>query len=493
MKEKIFSLVIVCLALVIISKDIKRTFNTGEKVRDEDIINDKAGAEEEGDNSKHEYAFTPQKEGSIRYAWIARGTKLPSEKRTGEADWFGKFQYMHMAMSETLPNGSLAIAFQASPTDYEGSIWQALYWTVSDDDGETFGEPEEIARDDQLPVWTPVLKTSGERVFLMYTVSSRKCRYYDSSRNALRHSPGGDVVYKVSDDNGRTWSSSQVILSYNAEDGMPKVIANTLTELESGSWILPFWREPGKTCPQVKAEVKDEKMLRKGSAGIIRSDDQGLTWQVYGNLTKPGTWLIENTIVERKEKKDLVQHFRTKTGYAYVSTSSDGGKTWSEAMETSLPNPNSKMHTLRIDDKNDDDTGEDLLGEKSVKNETAADLALKKKKTKTKSFFVAAYNHHPRTRDPLVLAISPSHDGIESWRPFAKLEPGGMGEVIKPELDPALAPGAIQYAYPIIHASKDNKYLYVAYSVMHGAKGKLTCFGIRMARMLLENVPRDRQ
>ena len=122
MKEKIFSLVIVCLALVIISKDIKRTFNTGEKVRDEDIINDKAGAEEEGDNSKHEYAFTPQKEGSIRYAWIARGTKLPSEKRTGEADWFGKFQYMHMAMSETLPNGSLAIAFQASPTDYEGSI-----------------------------------------------------------------------------------------------------------------------------------------------------------------------------------------------------------------------------------------------------------------------------------------------------------------------------------------------------------------------------------
>ena len=166
-----------------------------------------------------------------------------------------------------LPDGSIAVAFQASPTEYEGSIRQALYWAISRDNGVSFSRPEMIAKDDQLPVWTPVLKVSGQRVFLLYTVSSRKCRYYDQSRNALRHSPGGDVVYKVSDDNGKTWSSGQVILSYGSEDGMPKVIANTLVELEDGSWVLPFWREPGKTCPQMKSEVKDASLLRKGSAG----------------------------------------------------------------------------------------------------------------------------------------------------------------------------------------------------------------------------------
>ena len=36
----------------------------------------------------------------------------------GEAGNSG-LQYMHMGMLERLPNGSLALAFQASPTNYE--------------------------------------------------------------------------------------------------------------------------------------------------------------------------------------------------------------------------------------------------------------------------------------------------------------------------------------------------------------------------------------
>ena len=385
-----------------------------------------------------------------------------------------------ISSSSFLALGGITTAFQASPTEYEGSIRQALYWAISKDDGETFSKPKMIAKDDQLPVWTPVLKVSGKRVFLLYTVSSRKCRYYDQSRNALRHSPGGDVMYKVSDDNGKTWSSGQMILSYGSEDGMPKVIANTLVELEDGSWVLPFWREPGKTCPQMKSEVKDASLLRKGSAGVMRSADQGLTWEVFGNLTatKGESWLIENTVVERKHPKKnktkkknnvLVQHFRTKAGVAFVSLSRDNGKTWTEATETTLPNPNSKMHTVRIDIEDDQDDD----------------------RSSSKSFFVAAYNHHPRTRDPLVVAVSKSTDGIDAWKPFAKLEPGGMGEIIKPELDKSLLkPGAMQYAYPTVLHSKDGKYVFVAYSVMYGARGQLTCFGIRVARMETKDVPR---
>lgn len=425
--------------------------------------------------SSHKYAFTPTND-KMEYAWAVKGRALPSETRDAKLGTTEpEFKYMHMAMPTVLPDGSIAVAFQASPTEYEGSIRQALYWAISKDDGLTFSTPKMIAKDDQLPVWTPVLKVSGKRVFLLYTVSSRKCRYYDQSRNALRHSPGGDVMYKVSDDNGKTWSSGQVVLSYGSEDGMPKVIANTLVELEDGSWVLPFWREPGKTCPQIKSEVKDASLLRKGSAGVIRSTDQGLTWQVFGNLTatKGESWLIENTVVERKSttknKKEknnvLVQHFRTKAGVAFVSLSKDNGKTWTEAAETTLPNPNSKMHTVRIDDNIEDDS--------------------------STSFFVAAYNHHPRTRDPLVLAVSKSTDGIDSWKPFAKIEPGGMGEIIKPEMDDSLLkPGAMQYAYPTVHWTRDRKYVFVAYSVMYGARGQLTCFGIRVARMKMNEVPR---
>ena len=48
----------------------------------------------------------------------------------------------------------------------------------------------------------------------------------------------------------------------------------------------------------------------------------------------------------------------------------------------------------------------------------------------------------------------------------------------------------MQYAYPTVHWTKDGKYLLVAYSVMYGARGQLTCFGIRVARMEMKDVPR---
>jgi len=497
--DVVVSSLIVSLAVLVIRNDVHRVGVSN------DALN--ANAKVDAHQSHRKYAFTPTN-GKIAYSWVAKGHELPSEttftgskssKKNFESE--SEFKYMHMAMPSELPDGSIAVAFQASPTEYEGSIRQALYWAISRDNGVSFSRPEMIAKDDQLPVWTPVLKVSGQRVFLLYTVSSRKCRYYDQSRNALRHSPGGDVVYKVSDDNGKTWSSGQVILSYGSEDGMPKVIANTLVELEDGSWVLPFWREPGKTCPQMKSEVKDASLLRKGSAGVIRSMDQGLTWEVFGNLTatKGESWLIENTVVERKserrkttKKKEnnnnkggrtnnvLVQHFRTKSGVAFVSLSRDNGKTWTEASETTLPNPNSKMHTIRIDDGDTYDA-DDNVDEKTLSSSSSP----------SKSFFVAAYNHHPRTRDPLVLAVSKSTDGVDSWKPFAKIEPGGMREIIKPELDKSLLkPGAMQYAYPTVHWTKDGKYLLVAYSVMYGARGQLTCFGIRVARMEMKDVPR---
>ena len=89
------------------------------------------------------------------------------------------------------------------------------------------------------------------------------------------------------------------------------------------------------------------------------------------------------------------------------------------------------------------------------------------------------------------MSMAGAADGVDSWKPFAKIEPGGMREIIKPELDKSLLkPGAMQYAYPTVHWTKDGKYLLVAYSVMYGARGQLTCFGIRVARMEMEDVPR---
>ena len=359
-----------------------------------------------------------------------------------------------------------------------------------------------IAKDDQLPVWTPVLKVSGQRVFLLYTVSSRKCRYYDQSRNALRHSPGGDVVYKVSDDNGKTWSSGQVILSYGSEDGMPKVIANTLVELEDGSWVLPFWREPGKTCPQMKSEVKDASLLRKGSAGVIRSMDQGLTWEVFGNLTatKGESWLIENTVVERKserrkttKKKEnnnnkggrtnnvLVQHFRTKSGVAFVSISRDNGKTWTEASETTLPNPNSKMHTIRIDD------GDTYDADDNVDEKTFVFFLFPFKILLRRS--VQPPPAHPRPARPRRQQIHRRRRLLETVREnrtrrYARNHQTRVGQIlVKARRDAIRLPDRPLDQGREIFTRRVFRHVY-------GARGQLTCFGIRVARMEMKDVPR---
>lgn len=169
------------------------------------------------------HAFTPR---NTHYSWVIKGAPLPGETADAASFGGGGFQYMHMAMMERLPNGTLAVAFQASPTSYEGSVHQALFWSTSSDGGDTWSSPAVLMDDDQMPVWTPVLRAEGKRLWLIYTRSSRRCRYFDRSRGVLRHSPGGDLLYVASDDSGLTWSSPQVSKEREASFFFPLVENN---------------------------------------------------------------------------------------------------------------------------------------------------------------------------------------------------------------------------------------------------------------------------
>ena len=155
--DVVFSSLIVFAAVLVIRNDFhhvvsNNTFNALNKNTNNKVV---------VHQSHHKYAFTPTN-GKIVYSWVAKGHELPSEttftgsksiKRSFESE--SEFKYMHMAMPTQLPDGSIAVAFQASPTEYEGSIRQALYWAISRDNGVSFSRPKMIAKDDQLPVWTP--------------------------------------------------------------------------------------------------------------------------------------------------------------------------------------------------------------------------------------------------------------------------------------------------------------------------------------------------
>lgn len=135
-------------------------------------------------------------------------------------------------------------------------------------------------------------------MFLFFSVSVEECAFKAPTKYGThRWTPGGNVMMAHSDDNGDTWSEPQVqaepvqtgfgnssilhhappvlrllqccshqalrqahtaptsfarltttialqtVLDFEAEGGVPKVIANKLAIGTDGGWLLPFWRE----------------------------------------------------------------------------------------------------------------------------------------------------------------------------------------------------------------------------------------------------------
>jgi hypothetical protein len=135
----------------------------------------------------------------------------------------------------------------------------------------------------------------GGRVFLFFSVSVEECSFKAPTKYGThRWTPGGNILMTYSDDNGDTWSEPKVptrlsqtvcgtssslhtvhlpssgaacsaccnsyvfptpfarlmattlmqtVLDFEAEGGVPKVIANKLAIGTDGGWLLPFWRE----------------------------------------------------------------------------------------------------------------------------------------------------------------------------------------------------------------------------------------------------------
>ena len=275
---------------------------------------------------------------------------------------------------------------------------------------------------------------------------------------------GGDVFFVSSNDSGETWTFPQRLFSYeedrpaglrgpdaevsSSQDsevvddqagsrkpfGVPKVIANKLTVLSNGVWLLPYWREPGKTCPVVRRGL-DPSQWVNGSAGVLYTENQGLSWRMASEVQDTSTWLIESSIAELGDRGGLLQVYRTRAGHAYRGYSHDMGLTWTQPTRALLPNPNSKMCVL-------------TLPNGSV---------------------LAAYNHSPTRRTPLSLSIS--KNGGVLWTTVAHLE-----------TDPKL-----QFAYPTMQISGED--LLVIYSVMSKQSGKkLESVGIKVARVSLKKL-----
>jgi sialidase-1 len=185
------------------------------------------------------------------------------------------------------------------------------------------------------------------------------------------------------------------------DDGAHFAAAGTVWERSPGQWL-----QGGAACIVVLSSGRLLVPCHGGTGGQFRqhntawcwlSDDAGRTWErSEGTLDLPLRGAMEASVAEHSTGR-LFMSLRTQLGAIFLTSSDDGGNTWSLPQTTGLGAPESGSCLRRVPDS---DTM--LL----IWNDSTYEPA----------------HHHFGRRRPLSMAIS--SDGCQSWSRIGDLETG---------------------------------------------------------------------
>lgn len=192
----------------------------------------------------------------------------------------------------------------------------------SADGGRTWGSPWIVidgAYDDRDP---KLAQLADGSLLLSYFVIDWSTR--------PRHTTLGTYVRR-STDGGRTWSEpAPVGTSMAGPDGLPPPAVRgwaashgAAVELPGGDLLLPLYGKPPHHAWQ--------------QATVVRSTDGGLTWPAEGETlvaAADGVHFQEPTLTVLDGQ--VVALIRTTLGYAFLSRSTDGGRSWSTPAPTGM-------------------------------------------------------------------------------------------------------------------------------------------------------------
>lgn len=228
------------------------------------------------------------------------------------------FRQCHASTVAILPNGSLGAAWFAG--DHEKAPNVGIWFSKYNRETGRWGALVKVADRENVPCWNPVLLPVGDRLLLFYKVG--------------QEIPTWQTMVKISVDSGESWSEEREAVP--GDFGGRGPVKNKCIRLKDGAILAPASTEAGGW-----------------NAFADRSEDGGKTWTRSENVPVDRTENPEAGIIQPTLWQDdtgaVHMLLRSNTGHIYRSDSVDGGRSWSPAKATGLPNNNCGIDLVRME------------------------------------------------------------------------------------------------------------------------------------------------
>lgn len=287
-----------------------------------------------GPPDKARIAETPEEAAAriARMEKVAEHALTPPEVNTSPLPEYGydRLDYGMTIGIERTPGGRFWACWVAGGDSPEAYFVLAS----SDDEGETWSDPRVVLDSHAEGL-------GGERSILVGNLwtdpKGRLWLFFDQSMDMFDGRAGvWATVCENPDADDPAWSEPRRIWH--------GVMLNKPTVLSNGEWMLPISLDQREGFRQFKGCFRELDPLR--GANVFVSTDEGAAWERRGVVRFPDPDWHEHMIVEKNDGV-LWMLARTRRGIM-ESTSADGGKNWSEPVESAIKHPVARFFIRRL-------------------------------------------------------------------------------------------------------------------------------------------------